>query len=1102
MTPSTPAWVARVALVVGLCLLPCFPAPLSAAREAPGKRPAVRHPNLLLSPEEIEQVKLKVKEHPWAARLLERVIEKAERDGAALEAALAYALTGDAKYGHGARDRLLSEAREQLPKYESLDVKAEPEWGRWTWWGATAWAYDLAYDALSPDERVLIERWLRTAARTIIAQENVLTTTPNLVFDQHWRVGMIGYCLGDAELIEWALRDPGRHGPSRGGFYPVMDTMIRDGHFWAEAPIYALHYDVHGMFALAEAALRYDGTDLYKYVSPRSGGSLKKLVDGYLMMAFPLERSGPAGGKIRLATFGDGSTGCLVNGRLHDTFLDDSFMAVLEVAYKRYRDEGYAWVLSLDPDRKAYVRGGRPAFSYVALTHGEPLPKQPPPPAAPGGVYPSMGFAVVRSDESPRYWTGGGLAAVLRLGAAVGHGHADYFSLILHGKGRLLYPDLNVIQYEPRWLNWTAEGIAHSTLLIDHESPAPGGQKTRHDFAPEVKFFSVEGSAFDRSVQERAVLVTDHYVADVFHARDIGGQERTFDWVVHGLGRLYPGNPAAYRPGVDLVPHYAWVDRERSRSVDGTWQADWVQSRAGILEREGKAAEGETGVRLTVLGAPGTRVYVGEGPLVDGSPHHRLDGHPEPSCPLVLVRRKAAAATYAAVHEPYSDRPRVRTVSTIAQTPEGVGMKVEADGYSDRLLVGFGSASGVVSIRSPEGEAFRFSGYGFVRVSGQDVVARGRFEGFRIRVGDREQSSLTVNGEKKPAVVKDGFLSFGDVPGDAAAASPAAAGENAEMRGSLHSYFLPEEVRLKSEGEREVAVTLRAVGRGGAAGGLRFVAPEGISVEPAVVELTPPLAEGATRTVTLRVKAREGMPAGLFELRSEPVGATPAAVETLPVSVGVVLKKDRRLPRLAQWVARAPTYTMKVDEFSGVGTYLLDADGHRRFGRFATGNFLQGFGAVQRGSDWIFHAQQACQQGWSSPDSLTFLGEGRLHYQFREDRIVIKYLDPPRADRDRTVWLGNFDALLPPVHNGTRREPHEPVEAEWLFFPHPVYRQGVLIRFAKKTAVNLHLPNDLKSSTGQAAVHFPMRSGEEVSLGFTTREELPPGASTGRGERQ
>src|SRR4029079_6728494 len=141
-------------------------------------------------------------------------------------------------------------------------------------------------------------------------------------------------------------------------------------------------------------------------------------------------------------------------------------------------------------------------------THGEPLSDHPRPPPAPGGLYDSMGFAVIRSDESPRYWTAGGLAAVLRLAPSVGHAHEDYFSLILHGRGRLLYPDLNVIQYEPRWLNWTADGIRQSTRVIDHESHSPGKHATRQDFAPEVKFFAVEGSAFERSAQERAVLMT------------------------------------------------------------------------------------------------------------------------------------------------------------------------------------------------------------------------------------------------------------------------------------------------------------------------------------------------------------------------------------------------------------------------------------------------------------------------------------------------------------------------------------------------------------------------------------------------------------------
>ncbi len=89
------------------------------------------------------------------------------------------------------------------------------------------------------------------------------------------------------------------------------------------------------------------------------------------------------------------------------------------------------------------------------------------------------------------------------------------------------------------------------------------------------------------------------------------------------------------------------------------------------------------------------------------------------------------------------------------------------------------------------------------------------------------------------------------------------------------------------------------------------------------------------------------------------------------------------------------------------------------------------------------------------------------------------------------MWLGNFDTLEAPIHNGEQRVPWEPVVAEWLFFPHPVYHQGVLIRFSKRTPVTLNIPSSPTAGSGQAAVHFPMKSGDEVSLSFTTREELP-----------
>ena len=92
----------------------------------------------------------------------------------------------------------------------------------------------------------------------------------------------------------------------------------------------------------------------------------------------------------------------------------------------------------------------------------------------------------------------------MTLGKTVGHGHNDHYELVLHGKGRLLYPDLNVIQYEPTYLGWTHEGIGHSTLLVDHQSPASGEFTTIHDFTPEVKFFAISGGASKTSSRPAA----------------------------------------------------------------------------------------------------------------------------------------------------------------------------------------------------------------------------------------------------------------------------------------------------------------------------------------------------------------------------------------------------------------------------------------------------------------------------------------------------------------------------------------------------------------------------------------------------------------------
>jgi len=128
--------------------------------------------------------------------------------------------------------------------------------------------------------------------------------------------------------------------------------------------------------------------------------------------------------------------------------------------------------------------------------------------------------------------------------------------------------------------------------------------------------------------------------------------------------------------------------------------------------------------------------------------------------------------------------------------------------------------------------------------------------------------------------------------------------------------------------------------------------------------------------------------------------------------VGVVITKDVRRPLSAQCVVRAPGYTTKVDLYSGVSFYLLDADGHRRFGRFY-GNFTYGF----PGLEGVVQYRNACEFIWPGKDGVTVSSNGvRLYYSFEEDRIIYRVIQPTDPAKSWTAWLGTFDIIDDPIH--------------------------------------------------------------------------------------
>jgi hypothetical protein len=308
-----------------------------------------------------------------------------------------------------------------------------------------------------------------------------------------------------------------------------------------------------------------------------------------------------------------------------------------------------------------------------------------------------------------------------------------------------------------------------------------------------------------------------------------------------------------------------------------------------------------------------------------------------------------------------------------------------------------------------------------------------------------------------------------------------------EHAAALHAWFLPEEAHLTRGGQREVQLHLRCVGTGQIKGRLRIDAPEGVSTQPTQVDVQP-LSEGEDRVVKFTVRADKSAPQALRTIRLLPEDGLSAAPCELPVSVGVVITEEHTRPMGAQYIVRAPGYTMKVDETSGVSFSLLDADGRRRCGRIHNTNFVHGIPGVELDGKWLYQFGTPCSFIWPGGNMLTIgcseLYENfglRLAYKFYENRIAISVIPPTNPTKTPTMWLGTFEGIGPPRHNGKPdQRADQPIVADRFFFPHPVYREGLLLTTPPQTPLMYR----------GTAVSFPIRRDQEIGIQFVPESEV------------
>ncbi|MDP6356988.1 MAG: DUF4838 domain-containing protein, partial [Planctomycetota bacterium] len=235
------------------------------------------HPFLLINRHEISDLRKKVEHEPWRS-VFAKIIFAANRGRASrsyYETALAYAVTEKPRYLSKIRAALLhaADAFKGQSSEKRLSVATYHEGPRF---GNAEFAYDIIHDALTREERERVEAWLRQACEEALIHLATARTNPNMKAVAACEIGRKGCVIGEGRFVEWAKEE-----------FKARIDRLRDTGFWREPPTYVYNV-LASLTALAEAVLRYDGTDLYRYRSP-GGHTLKSLLDSEIRVAYPIE---------------------------------------------------------------------------------------------------------------------------------------------------------------------------------------------------------------------------------------------------------------------------------------------------------------------------------------------------------------------------------------------------------------------------------------------------------------------------------------------------------------------------------------------------------------------------------------------------------------------------------------------------------------------------------------------------------------------------------------------------------------------------------------------------------------------------------------------
>jgi len=557
------------------------------------------------------------------------------------------------------------------------------------WLVHVAQAYDFVHDSLSPEEQERFESKLFRPMARFFSEERVLE------FDRihnhgTWTaaaVGMIGYAMGDQDLVDKALLGSRKDG--KAGFLRQLDLLFSPDGLYCEGPYYG-RYALQPFFLFASIIDRRQ-PDLK--VFERRDGLLRKALYSELQLSYTNGAFLPYNDSLKEKSYRSPEIlAALAAVYVHGG--QDS--ALLDIAR---RQGGVA----LSPEGLALARAlesspSGPAFPYASVEYGD----------GPEGR--SGGLGVLRSGNADDQ-----LLLCMKYGVhGMEHGHFDKLSFQLYDQGREILPDygsarfLNVEQktggrYLPENKSWALQTVAHNAVVVDGRSQFGGDYEASEASHSERHFFQADDPAFqvmsareDNAYPGVGMLRTMALVADPRLSRPFvvdvhrlySSTEHQYDLALHYQGQFL-STTAAVEPAVrERHPlgashgyQHLWLGAEGP--VSGPLAFTWMN--------------GNRFYSLIAASAPGDRLLLTE--LGANDPHINLRREPG-----LILRRRGADACFASVIQPHGQWdgnrefcngsfPDLRSVEVLLADRTNTVLRIRGErGLSWTLLLNAGPA--------------------------------------------------------------------------------------------------------------------------------------------------------------------------------------------------------------------------------------------------------------------------------------------------------------------------------------------------------------------------------------------------------------------------